>query len=560
MPVITTSTDDNSVDSMPGQDIEKLTQFLTSLYKKDVVEKPKNFVRGNSIQSHIKLMEKYFETIGITDEMGKICLLLESVDQYTKDELVFEEDYDENHKSYEWHKKRLSKLLPDRSNKTLILSDLLKIKQNGSSFSDYVLRIKSEILKAKDDIERSERNLIAVKIFVGGLDDHFLAQAVKLQNPKNLDSAFNCVKALKQKNEEQAKGVTVAQLQVTPSEIQDLQKQISYLTQVVLSLKSSMANLQQHKGNDFNRDRKRNSDKFCKFCRKTGHDIENCFQRQKGQPQRQITCDKCGRKGHIARNCYAQPKRVAQVQETFSDDFVSEESSQGLQEQSGSNDSQVCQITEDRWTFVKPKTTRTKRMNVWERRNNYPANIERDFDYITGKVHCNSSGRTKHQAALTVFRNDAISKCNNKPLIDGKINERPCKVLLDSGSEVNVIDKNFLFNKLKADKSSLKAPNKSIRCANGSIMRHDGTISLQTSLGVHRGKAPFIVAPNISPPVILGIRSMKSMGCELNLGKSCAVVQGVELPFVGKIFPQSRVTSKNYRALQYGTGLQKAAK
>jgi len=547
----------NNVGQHPGQDIEKLTQFLSSLYKKDIVEKPDNFSRGNSMNQHIKRMEKYFDTIGISDSLGKICILLESVDQYTKDELFFEDDYDENAKSYEWHKARLLKLSPEKSNKTLILSDLLKIRQNGTSFSDFILRIKSEIMKAKQGIDKSERNNIAVQIFLNGLDDQSLSHAIKIQTPKCLETAFECVKALKQRSE-QASIVDVAQLNKGSSEIQDLHKQVAYLTQVVLALKSSISALQQHRQGD----REIRRDIYCTLCRKPGHKIENCYQKHQQQRNlKQITCNRCGKKGHLSRNCFSRSRQVAQMHGTTHSENVDSGSDSCENEADFVTDeSQLCMLNENPWQTVMPKKSKKSNVNVWERRKTYPPSIEHDYGYIAGKYHQNSYGKTKNQAALTVHNKQVASKVDNKPLIEGKINNTSCKILLDSGSEVNVVDKEFLLSKLGVDQSMIKPQKKMVRCANGTLMRHCGTVNLDTNLGVKNTKVSFIVAPCIYPSVIVGIRSMKSIGCELNIKRECAVVQGIDLPFAGKIFSHSYVSSKNEQALQYGTGLQKAKK
>lgn len=195
---------------------------------------------------------------------------------------------------------------------------------------------------------------------------------------------------------------------------------------------------------------------------------------------------------------------------------------------------------------------------MWERRSFYSPDIIRDCDYINGKIHCNSYGRTKNQAALTVVPEKQSGKINNKPLVHCKISDKPCKVLLDSGSEVNVIDKDFLLHSIGVQMSDLKPLYKSIRCANGSSMAYYGSVNLNVNIGVSTKPISFIVAPNIRPKVILGVRSMKTLGCELDLKKNCAIVQGVQIPFMGTIFPQSLMSSKNGKALQSGTGLQKA--
>lgn len=139
------------------------------------------------------------------------------------------------------------------------------------------------------------------------------------------------------------------------------------MTQVVLSLKSSIASLQQQ--NNFKphhkeiiNDKSARTDKFCKFCRKAGHDINNCFRRQNP-----ATCYQCGKRGHLARNCSGTRQRVTQIQE--SDVSSTEQTSSDVDECqfSASQHDNVCQLTVDNdnnWTVVKRKRKKTSTKRV----------------------------------------------------------------------------------------------------------------------------------------------------------------------------------------------------
>ena len=48
------------------------------------------------MQSHIQAMEKYMALVRIDDDLDKICILLESINQSAKDKLMFEINYAAN--------------------------------------------------------------------------------------------------------------------------------------------------------------------------------------------------------------------------------------------------------------------------------------------------------------------------------------------------------------------------------------------------------------------------------------------------------------------------------
>lgn len=145
-------------------------------------------------------------------------------------------------------------------------------------------------------------------------------------------------------------------------------------------------------------------------------------------------------------------------------------------------------------------------------------------------------------------------------MILGRINETQCKLFLDTGSEVNVIDENFLINKLEISKKRVVAPSKIIKCANGSKLDTIGSVFLDVSVGVNQKSVEFIVASQSQPNIILGIRSMKSLQCNIDLRRNNVSVQGVDIPFINKIKSDSESSSKNCGALQRGIVLQQKHK
>ena len=100
---------DNSYSTLGAQpnEITWLTNYFTSLYKKEIAQKPHFLTRNGNVDSHTESIEKYLKLINVTDELGKTCVLLDSLDESIKDELMFEEDYEVNLSSFAWHIKKL---------------------------------------------------------------------------------------------------------------------------------------------------------------------------------------------------------------------------------------------------------------------------------------------------------------------------------------------------------------------------------------------------------------------------------------------------------------------
>ena len=223
------SLDVNPNSTLGAEQIKWLTNHLSSLYRKDITEKPTKFHRNISFSAHILSIEKYMKIVNVNDDLGKICILLESLEQPIKDELLFESDYESNASSYSWHVEKLKFLFPSKDNSTTQLTALFNLKQQGRSFQDLSTLIKSEIIMQSSLIGQTERQEIAVKMFLSGLN------AVKVQKPKTLQEAVKLLNAIKVR---EFSSLTCAAnyKQSSESEMAELKKQIAFLTQLVLSM------------------------------------------------------------------------------------------------------------------------------------------------------------------------------------------------------------------------------------------------------------------------------------------------------------------------------------
>jgi predicted aspartyl protease len=122
----------------------------------------------------------------------------------------------------------------------------------------------------------------------------------------------------------------------------------------------------------------------------------------------------------------------------------------------------------------------------------------------------------------------------NKPVIHCRVASHLTKVLLDTGATCNVIDAQEL-NKLK-EKFKMYPSNRTIYCANSSNMSCIGEVILNFEVGGNISQEKFLIVNNLkNNKCIIGIRTMKKIGLELNITKECASINHISIPLISKI-------------------------
>jgi len=564
----------SSHSTLGANNIQWLTNHLTSLYRKEITEKPTKFNKEMSFENHINELEKYMKIVKVEDDIGKICLLLESLGQAEKDELLFEPEYEENSSSYKWHTTKLRALFPSKGNKTVDLVDLFNLKQQGMSFSDFASSIKSEILKRKYYIDKNDYQKIALKIFLAGFDDNNLSNAIKAQKPQTIGEALDMLKRVK-KQESQDK-ICAANYKQN-NETDDLKKQIAYLTQLVLSLQSKMTSLFDNKNE--RAQLKTTQSLFCKYCKRSGHSESRC-RRKEGTDQRP-KCYNCNRAGHFARDCRA-PRRVNQINwhqgESYGSSFNvnSNNSCQSIDDQPQSvNCAQINSILIDRDEKLElnnsnntinrqrvhaPRIPKKHTARPFPQQKHYPTDIINDCEYIEGTRSMNSKGCTFSevlQNAMTIRPTVEHKKDeNNRPILSGRLSGTNTNFFMDTGSEINVIDQMYLNRLLNKQVTLCKNSSKVVSCANGSKLKINGSVSLLVQIGPSEKLLNFLVASTLYPKVIIGIHGMQSLSLNIDLKNSEVITQGVRVPFKSRILSESELLQKNGFFLYDRTGVQ----
>ena len=85
-----------NIEAQPPKEVQLLTNYFTSLYRKEIMKKPKQFVRHMNMNQHMEAEDKYLANIKVVDDVGKVCILFDSLSQTIKNELLFEADYETN--------------------------------------------------------------------------------------------------------------------------------------------------------------------------------------------------------------------------------------------------------------------------------------------------------------------------------------------------------------------------------------------------------------------------------------------------------------------------------
>ena len=85
--------------------------------------------------------------------------------------------------------------------------------------------------------------------------------------------------------------------------------------------------------------------------------------------------------------------------------------------------------------------------SLYRKEKKYSQEIENDYQYIIGRKHKNVFGKSFSNSKSSISFNNSEQKpssFSNKPVIDAKINQKTSKLFLDSGSEINICDENYL--------------------------------------------------------------------------------------------------------------------
>jgi len=198
----------------------------------------------------------------------------------------------------------------------------------------------------------------------------------------------------------------------------------------------------------------------------------------------------------------------------------------------------------------KQKKREINRPPVFKMCKKYPEDIlelERKINSTTNKKSYASVLSTGVCAGLTISRKNRSVKFANKPCVNGRINDKPVVLFMDSGAEVNVIDHAYLKTLDNSISERVKpSPSYNLKCANNSSLKLVGKVNIPITVGIKTKYLSFIVAEDLSSKVIVRIRGLKTLNVELHPGKDVIMCSGIEISFLGRTICES-LRSKNVK-------------
>lgn len=547
-----------------------ISNLLTKIFRKEIVRNPSRFNYGDDISKHINEIDDYILLTTITENSEKVTILLDSLDDDVKKEVMMTFQFHENRNDYIWIKNLLTTKFNKKISQATPLINILSVRQDDSeSTEDFIRRLR---IKAFDNLSRLDsirKESLMLKAFFNGLRNKNMSMAIKELNPKTLDEAFELIKREKPiENSNKSPRSNYDQIAYVSQDtniysitkiVHALQQKIEILENKVKSLQSTKSNFApqynrnlpnsfpskftQMRSNQVNYNRQTNRPNYqntisCYNCKELGHTSKEC-----SAPKKCFNCDKFG---HYSRLCPAK-RRINNVNHIHSNfeqmdklNFDSHSQAQscdistsnrftGLSDEMDdyyNNSDELEKSYEEQYAcsveFNKKNKSTTKQNGPDRLVDNY-------VSYINGNGN-------KPRKDLNVINNNMA----NKPLISARFYGQRGLTLLDTGATCNLITKKFIDEimiksklpglKIDVDKTT------SIRCANSSSMKCYGETTIPFSIGGKSELTKFFVVENLgSQQCILGLRSLKKLDIRFSFKNDCVFINNIAIPFHSKI-------------------------
>jgi len=566
-----------------------LEKLVTKLIRKDTIPAPRQFFRGLNIEEHLKNVMKYLNTMDIMDDASKCAVLFNTLDDNVAVELKAQPGFNSHEDDFTWHCMTLQKLYLGKQTDASPIKRLFNVKQkHDQSLKDFVTEIRVEAYKSLTNVSEHRKEHLILKAFLQGMRDRETAVALEAISPDSLDEAFKMAKGEIKINSEtpnrQIEHLRAVIGRTPPAEqhqmddvllqIKEVQKQLSEIWLLLQNMGVREPPL---------REKRLYSD----MAKGVGP-IASQPTRLSGVPQRQrtqleghvvprapIRCYNCNRPGHIARFCtapvnvinqsrrntnrginhdgYYKRQHVRQMIPTTNDSYSTSEegipADEDVEQRSditksccvitsqGEEIEQASEIAES--MEVVNKSLKKKPRTLFLSASKEERQVAHHWsEYIKGN---RSKPKFISKYPHTVISESNSEPAKNKPVIVGKCASFKTKLFLDSGAEINVIDSALVKELIERKRAPIKfTQSKSvIKCANGSRMDVIGLALLPLEIGTVRAEQKFLVVNSVFPKVIIGIRTMKAMDICIDPRADCALVDGIRVPFISTIIPES---------------------
>jgi hypothetical protein len=580
------SSGDSSATLGVGEQLKVLEGIIQTLIFRDLVTPPQQCNKAEEIKAHFEQLEKFYRLSKISSEENKVSILFNTITEDMRLEICCQVDFEAHENDYEWIKRKLIELFHPKESEITSLVKLYSIKQKPhQSLREFLSEIRIEGYKLLKGIDAEEREKRLVDAFSKGLRSDEIRAALNTHVVDSLDDAYRLIKKEKCTTDEcYTRQINSGNDNEALNEIQNLRKEMTIIQkqlQSIVTILQGVKSLQptyadavrerRHEiapGKDqprrqiFTRKQEepkrlssnarelRRNDFRCWTCGDGGHIARFCVMN---------CCKNCGRRGHASWQCRASRRtlNVRQLQEDQWDsegelhynehDQDSSTSSPNLCSTPGSEpgEDEIPQIrvltveetNQHHEDYPQIKTIRGhRRRKPTRERPSYPQYILDLNEYIHGK---RSKKNVRFEEADTLITKQHSERAKNKPIVQGLCHGKPTKIFLDTGAEINVIDKGLV--KQLSDRKVLKInrASKVIRCANNSRLNVEGWVRMSVTLGNQQKECKFWVIDKLFPRIIMGIRAMKDFSVSVDPANDCVWVGGKSVPFLSNIQSQS---------------------
>lgn len=480
-----------------------MSSLLTNLLCKDEIWSISQYKSGCNINKHLSIVEDKIKQLQL-DEKRKCDFLLKTLSQDVFYELSSLAEFDQQRYCYDWIVKSLIALFGQKESKISAYMDLCRIQQQPNQTTrEFLSSIRVSAQKNLHCKTQSEKEDIMVLAFINGLKNKAASRILNELKPQSLEEAFQLVKKEKVNEEDEHQLCLQIKEEEKQKHCQCLEK-IELLTARIRELERRISS-QNSRLPQTNRQLQTNQ-RRCWNCNLIGHTARNC--------RKSPTCRTCGKIGHITENCRMRNsnkvRRIANDQES-----VTSEPASDIIMQDGESSFNDTNEQPPRCMSIQKSTKRQRPQKKCA------TIVDSWVQYIDG----NGKKPKKKLYSETVISTSNPEKARGKPVIAGTICKSNKNMLLDTGSESNVIDYCLLKELAKSDQSvKFYERQGKLTCANGSGLGIVGYAMVTLNIAGKSFVVKFTVANQIFPRIILGTRFLRLAQMSVDVAKQRALM------------------------------------